>query len=156
MTSPSFVLQRVLAAAGLVVAFVFMASVFSPSDTRAGQNAVPIARIPAGAAQNVGAPKSTRSPSTDAHAGLASLGEIQTNAYVVRIYSTDLGPRYTILDSDDSSELATLMSAADVAQFFPELPLSEIDFGTSGRSDGESASINHGPLMMADTPGIDH
>jgi hypothetical protein len=154
MKSPSFILQRVLAAAGLVVAFVFMASVFSPSNTRAGQNAVPIARIPATAGQQVRSPDFTPSHSTDAHVGLASLGEIQTNAYVVRIYSTDLGPRYTILSREDSTELATLMSAVDVARFFPDLPLSEIDFGVSGRSDGDTDK--RGPLMMADTPGIDH
>lgn len=145
-------IQRVLAAAGLIVAFVFMASVFSPSDSRAGQSAAPAIRLPTNAATVVRTPDSTEAPSTDAHSGLSSLGEIQTNTYIVRIYSTSVGPRYTIIDRRDDGEVATLMSAEDVAKFFPELPLSEIEFGTTKRSGSEASNPGSGPLMMADTP----
>lgn len=147
MTSPSFTVQRILAAAGLITAFVFMASIFSPNPSRANQPA----SAPAIAAPKVAVPTPTVETSTDAHAGLVSLGQIQTNAYLVTIYSTTVGLRYTVTQRSTGKEIATLMSAQDIAKYYPELPLAEIRFGTEGR-DEDSGSKTAGPLMMADTP----
>lgn len=130
MTSPVF--HRVLAVLGLGSAFLIMASVFSPERMMA-QNTPP-SRRPASVVE-----------STDPHEGLQSLGSIESATHVVKIFSTEGGPRYSIYTVDDV-ELGVLMSAEQANRFFPELQLPETDFSVPVDGDDEAT----GPLMIMD------
>lgn len=121
-------MQRFLAGAALVAAFLVMASVFVPLDTGAepsGSPAVP--SLPDDFhAERMDKPAAR--PSVDPHADLRSIGSVEQASYIVYIYSTESGPRYTIYDREADEELAALLSAERVQELFPQLPLPEIDF----------------------------
>lgn len=117
MIRPSPTVERLLAGIVLGVAFLFMASVFAPDLTEAR----PPARIDQPAPPE---------PSADPHEGLAPLGTIEDDRYLIRIYASEQGPLYSIYDRADGRELGVLMTAEDAAATFPDLPLPEMDFGT--------------------------
>jgi hypothetical protein len=129
-------LRRLVAASLLAMAFVVMASVFSPDRSQAGNSTN--SRNEAGG-RELGAER--ESQTSDAHAGLHSLGSIETSGHLVQIYCTEIGPRYTVFDRLTNRELGTLLTVEQVNQSYPELHLSDADF---------SASSDLGPLMLAD------
>jgi hypothetical protein len=124
----SSMVRRLCAAAGLVGAYIVMASVFSPDRSRAGsyqQISDPTAAI----------------PSTNPHEWLHSLGSLETLRYSVRMYSTDRGPRYSIYQATTGEELGVLLSADDVLRFFPDLDLRAIKFDAEPSADDAALMI---------------
>ena len=113
-------LERLIAAAALGVAFLFMASVFVPDFIQAQ----PLGRPGAG-------PGSIR---TDLH----SLGSIEDDRYIVHIFSGPDAPLYSVFDRADGTELGVLMSAELAAERFPDLPIPDMDFGVGS------------PIMLVD------
>ena len=106
----SATLGRLLVIVSLTLAFLFMASIFVPSQSQAGH--AEIANDPGPSL-----------PSVDAHDGLTSLGELKGVRHTVKIFATPEGPRYTVLDTD-GVELGTLMSMRQVIRHFgDDLPL---------------------------------
>lgn len=115
MTRFSPVVERLLAASILCLAFVLMASVFGPRGSRAVSGDEPAA------------------PSTDPHDGLRSLGELRSTKYIVRIYAGDLEPVYSIYDHD-GNELAALLRAQQVDRLIDDVELHDL---IAGARDGE-------------------
>lgn len=130
------VLRRVLVGLSCVLAFLVMASVITPEQTRAGgvQNQHPWPGIPPRSVEH--AALSARQ-STDAHSGLQSLGSIEDRGMCVTIYATEVGPRYTIHDAKTGEELGTLLSLEQAQRAFPDLDLGGMEF-------------NAMPLLLAD------
>ncbi len=113
-------LERLIAAAALGVAFLFMASVFVPDFIQAQ----PRERSAAGPGS--------------AHTGLRSLGSIEDDRYLVHIFSGPDAPLYSVYDRADGTELGVLMTAELAADRFPDLPIPSMDFGVGS------------PIMLAD------
>ena len=113
----STLVEKLVAGLSLGFAFIVMASIITPTDT---------------AAENVehGQHEDAGHSSTDPHVGLTSLGSIENGNYLMMIYGTDLGPRYSIYNRETSELLATLISAEKVQERFPDLPLQTMDFTT--------------------------
>lgn len=108
----SATIERLLVIVSLTLAFLFMASIFVPDESRAGNAQI---------ADDPG----TFGPSVDAHGGLSSLGEIKGVRHTVKIFATSDGPRYTIFDTD-GVEIGTLLSMRQVIRHFgDDLPLGE-------------------------------
>lgn len=125
MHRPSPTMERLIAAIALGAMFLVLASIFRPHHTSAGVD-------------------SPAAPgSTDPHAGLISLGSIEESRYTVLIFAGQTGPRYSVYDRESGSELALLLTAREVAERFPDLPLPSLDF----------SSTVDGPLMTAETLG---
>jgi hypothetical protein len=106
----------------LAAAFVVMASVFSPDRSQADETSMP--SISDSGVIAIEAPPG----SADAHAGFQSLGTIETAAYLVQIYSTQSGPRYSVYDRNSRVELGTLLNEEQVQTGFPEIMLPRTDF----------------------------
>ena len=105
-------IERLLVIMTLTLAFLFMASIFVPDESRAGNTRT---------ADDPG----TSLPSADAHDGLSSLGELKGVRHTVKIFATSEGPRYSIYDTD-GVEIGTLLSIRQVRQHFDDdLPLGE-------------------------------
>ena len=107
--------ERLIAGLGLCLAFVFMASIFAPDLSQAGDN------------QST-EPTSAAEQSTDPHEDLLSLGTIEDDNYRVRIYTGERGPLYSVYSASDGQELGVLLSADEVAAWFPDLPIPQMDF----------------------------
>jgi hypothetical protein len=143
---PPNYLKRIVVVLGLGVAFIVMASIFTPerspagSPRRTGDHArSPLQRQDGGAGAN--ARSQAAIVSADAHDGLRSLGVIESGRYLIAIFATDVGPRYTIFDGESQQELGTLLTAAQVQQLLPDVDLSTLDF---------SSSSENQPLMLAE------
>jgi hypothetical protein len=134
---PPNYLKRIVVVLGLGVAFIVMASIFTPERSPAGSPR----RSTNGAAEGARARTDAAIISADAHDGLRSLGVIESGRYLIAIFATDLGPRYTIFDGDSQQELGTLLTAAQVQQLLPEVDLSTLDF---------SAPSAQQPLMLVE------
>ena len=115
-------MERVVAGTCLAFAFLVMASIFNPggshADDAAGQGTTYV---------------------STAHEGLVSLGTIEGEGLHVLVFSTDDGPRYTVIDAEDRRELGTLLTEEQVASRFPELNLRSMNIDDST-----------GPIMMVD------
>jgi hypothetical protein len=140
-------IKRIAITVALGVAFIVMASIFRPERSTAGNNqrrqrpapkAVPTSEP---AQPSLNASDGLALLSADAHAGLRSLGVIETGRYLVAIFATDLGPRYTIFDAQSQHELGTLLSAEQLSQLLPEVDLTSVDF---------SVPTDQQPLMLAE------
>lgn len=130
------ILKRILITLSLGLAFIVMASIFTPDRSRASQDS--LAPRTSGKVQR----RTGDASSTDAHKGLNSLGVMETGRYIIAIYATDTGPRYTITARESGEELGTLLTVEQVLQLLPEVDVSTLDFSAeSGKSQ---------PLMMAD------
>ena len=127
-------IERVIAGLVLGVAFLVMASIIVPHDTQATPNgpsrtsrlnrdrySMPVYTQPR---------DSFTASSINPHEGLFEIGSIESDCYLVRIYSGASEPLYTVIDLYDGSELATLFSAEHVEAMFPDLPITTMDFGT--------------------------
>ena len=123
-------MERVVAGVCLTIAFIVMASIISPGGSHAEGTDGPHH----GAAHPIGA-------SSNAHAGLPSLGVIEDGDYRIEIYATSEGPRYSLFELESGEEVGTLLSLEKVTEWFPDLHLPEMN-----RQDGT------GPIMMADPP----
>ena len=109
--------ERIIAAAALALGFLFMASIFVPDWTLAHEE-----------------PRSIAPPaadSTDPHENLVPLGSMESDQYIIRIYGRTEQPLYTIYTTD-GQQLATLLTAEQVAELFPELPLPSVEFDAIG------------------------
>ena len=116
-TSSRKVMERIVAGLALSIAFIVMASIFVPHATKADDQSV------------------------DPHHGLTSLGSVENVRYIVDIYATQVGPRYTVTEKRSGERVAVLMDADRVQANFPDLPLPEMDMGPT-------------QLMLAD-PAVD-
>lgn len=138
------VLRRVLTLAACLGAFMVMASVFSPDQTRAGGPVDSLRGVPPKSVEYPTAHSSSNGASgfdhssTNPHEGLMSLGTIEDRGYTIHIFATDGGARYTIYENATGEELGALLSAEQVHRTFPDLELPSMEFN------GES------PLMMAE------
>lgn len=112
---PSIMLRIVtLLVVGL--AFIILASVFVPESSEA---------------ESGGSDRHGIEPvSTDPHESLHSLGTLEDDEYVIQVYATDAGPRYSVYDRADRAPLSVLITADQVAERYPELPLPGMDFDT--------------------------
>jgi hypothetical protein len=107
-------MQRLIAGMCCFIAFLVMASVMAPAPSQGQDHATGEAPSAHGGDD---------APSADAHAGLVQLGSVEDRAHLIRIYQTDLGPRYSIYERDTMRELGTLLSLDQSERFFPDLPL---------------------------------
>jgi hypothetical protein len=119
MRSISPILRRVLIGSTLTIAFLVMASIFVPEFSRADSDGSGRGTIEAEA-------------STDPHFGFVAIGTIEDDQFRVEVYGGGDQPRYTVYDATDGRELGVLMTAEEVAAWFPDLPLPEMDFDTDG------------------------
>jgi hypothetical protein len=122
--------ERLLAAGCLGVAFLVMASVFNPDRSRASNFEMELDQP----APEIG--------STDPHASLESLGSLETERYHVEIYSSDTGPRYTVIDKATDNQLGVLLDEQDMQRWFPDIQIPTSDFSVPPIS---SASIDPMP-----------
>jgi hypothetical protein len=123
--------ERIVTILGLCIAFALMASIFAPDWTQAEEDHSRRAE-PAG------------EPGTDPHVGLFSLGIIEDDRYEVHIYAGEFGPLYSIYDAADGHEVAVLLDAEEVAEWFPELPIPAMGFPADapvGLADPESDGL---------------
>lgn len=116
--SPNALIEKLVAGLALAFAFIVMASVISPAPSEAGDHD-----------DGSHSPENPL-PSTDPHEGLISLGSLEGDEHHILIYSTELGPRYSVYDAADGTELSVLITAERVAEWYPQLPLPTIDFDT--------------------------
>ena len=107
-------LQRLFAGIALCGAFLLMASVFVPDPSSADPVLDPNALM----------------HQSDPHAGLMSLGELTDDQYRVLIFAGPEGPVYTVSDAATGRTLGTLLTAEQVGDRFPDLPLPDMDFDT--------------------------
>ena len=143
------IVKRIAITVALGLAFIVMASIFKPDRSTAGNgqrainrsqpSAVPVRQPGDRAASAEGIGLATLS--ADAHAGLQSLGVVESGRYLIAIFSTDVGPRYTIVDAQSQHELGTLLSPEQVRLLLPEIDLKGMDF---------SAPTGMQPLMLAE------
>lgn len=140
MNDPRSIIRRVIIGLGLLATFVLTASVFAPDKSQAREFG--LIRDP------IGTDESPGEASTNPHAGLHSLGSFETAQHIIRAYSTELGPRYSIYDARDHRELGVLMSAEEITRFYPEIQLRGVKFEVpmDGEVDGSTQ------LMMVDSP----
>lgn len=118
---PTHLVEKLVAGLALAFAFIVMASVISPTSSEAVDH-------------DDGSHAPAHHPlSTDPHEGLTSLGSLEGDKHYIFIYSTELGPRYSVYDATDGTELSVLITAERVAEWYPELPLPTIDFDTADR-----------------------
>jgi hypothetical protein len=122
-------------------AFIMMASIFTPERSRAGNAPQRAGRDNARVIEPRPREHAEAMVSADAHAGLKSLGVIESGQYSLAIFSTDLGARYTIVRTETGEELGTLLTAEQVQQLLPEVELKSLDF---------SAPTDLQPLMLAE------
>ncbi len=109
-------MERIVAGVAMCIAFVVMASVFSPAPSHGELH-------PEGETHHEPA-------SVDPHEDLLSLGSIEHGRFMVRMWSTTRGPRYSVYDIADGTELGVLLSLEQVDVQFPELDLGSLDHGT--------------------------
>jgi hypothetical protein len=125
MSISASMMKRIVVAASLLMAFLFMASIFSPDRSNADDDLRIVDPTSVSDAQAW--------PSTDPHAGLRSLGTFESVNFHVRVYATESGPRYSIYSARDQKELGVLMSATQVTRTFPELQLPGVKFEAAPR-----------------------
>lgn len=101
--------RNIAVAATLVVAFVVMASIFVPGRTQAVE-------------ENSAVP--SEAYSAESRENMALIGELEGEHYTVKFYATPYGPLYSVY-GQDGAELADLLTAADLADRFPDLPLTD-------------------------------
>jgi hypothetical protein len=108
----SSVLGRLLAVGALCAAFLVMASVFVPHQIEARED------TPA------------RHPTSDPHEGLRLIGTLEHIDFIVRIYATDHGPRYSVyaIDEDRHREIGVLLSEEQIERHHPGLPIRGVEF----------------------------
>lgn len=144
--------RRVIACLVLGSAFVVMASVFSPDRSKAGDVSVSADDPTNDSADAKSAGPRGRtsidSDSTNPHEGLRSLGTLESGGYTVHIYSTAVGPRYSVYESGTSRELGSLLTAEQVNQLLPELQLPALDFSAPSNSDSPGALMLSDPDIM--------
>ena len=112
---PTGIVEKLVASLALAFAFIVMASVFAPAPSSADHDDNLVHRP-------------DHPNSTDPHKGLFSLGSLEGEKYHIHIYSTELGPRYSVYDANDGSELSVLITAEKVAEWYPKAPLPDMDF----------------------------
>jgi hypothetical protein len=104
------VLRSILAGTCLGVGFVFMASIIVPERSQAGGgDALPSLPDPM---------------SAESIEAMQPLGRIEGNLYTVGFYATPTGPLFTVYDRH-GTELAALLTPAQLAEQFPNLALEE-------------------------------
>ena len=121
MSLPSPFMERLIAGITLCIAFLVMASIIVPDPTAAHDE---------GFESTTDGQPPLDVPTTDPHEGLVSLGSLESRGYFVEFYATSVGPRYTVCDGE-GAELGILLSAEQVAEHFPELPLPQVDFSAT-------------------------
>jgi hypothetical protein len=109
----------VLIGSTLAIAFLVMASIFVPEFSQADSNQPGRITLKDG-------------DSTDPHLQFVAMGTIEDDQYRVEVYGGGDQPRYTVYDATDGRELGVLMTADEVAAWFPDLPLPDMDFDTDG------------------------
>jgi len=131
------ILKRILITLSLGLAFIVMASIFSPDRSRASGDGLAPRR-----SHHNQRNESANAESTNAHKGLNSLGVIESGRYDIAVYATDAGPRYTIVARDRGEDIGTLLTAEQVQLLLPEIDLKTLDFSAS---EGKAEQ-----LMLAD------
>lgn len=92
-------LRQLLIGAGCALAFVVMASIFVPAHLRAGEG-------------------------TGSQGGGVSLGRLENGRYVIEIFASPSGARYTV--STGGKVLGHMLTARQVAERFEGLPLPDV------------------------------
>ena len=103
------IVRSVLVGTALGVAFLFMASIFVPGQSQADSETLP------------GVPDPL---STESMEAMRPLGRIEGKLYTVEAFSTPSGPLFTIFDRH-GNELAPLLTPDQVAERYPDLPLTD-------------------------------
>lgn len=112
MKASHSVRHRLVASVILLIAFLVMASVFVPRRSQAHDRPGPVG-------------DATSSHSTSPEKTLPSLGQLESGRFTIKLFATHRGPRYSVLD-DKGTELAGLLTAEQVAERFPDLPLPDV------------------------------
>ncbi len=101
--------RNIVVAATLVAAFLVMASIFVPDRTEAVEEQPPVP---------------SEAYSAEARENMSLIGELEGDQYTVKFYATPHGPLYSVYDRN-GAELADLVTAADIAERFPDLQLTD-------------------------------
>lgn len=133
------VMQRVIAAIALGVAFLVLGSVFAPADTegsdhdgshQAEQPGQTEEHVPPGANEPGEIPVNAWGDTTlsvaDSDDALPLIGTIEGDRYCMVIYGSDAGPRFTVYARDADQPLAVLLDRDALTSRFPDLPLPEL------------------------------
>jgi hypothetical protein len=115
MTVARPVVRHVFLALVLLAAFLVMASVFVPDRLQADE--------PGGSPASASAPHSAA-----VRDSLPSLGQLVSDRYRVTVHATPDGPLYSVYDRQ-GVELAALLTAAQIAEQFDDLPLPDARAG---------------------------
>lgn len=107
MTLDSTNMQRLVAAIALGIAFVVMASVFAP-------------------ARSSGTEGDAADQGSTAVSVSGSLGVIEDDRYLIAIDATEHGPRYSVHRASDGALLDALLTAREVAELYPDVPISDL------------------------------
>lgn len=118
--SSNVFVQRLVAVGALCVAFLIMASLFDPDDSHAEHHAADPHHA---ASQHDADTDHHHHHSTDPHEGLVSLGHIESASYLLSIFQTDVGPRYSVSDLESGELLATLRTREQIEQEFPGMAI---------------------------------
>jgi hypothetical protein len=153
MTKISTRIERIVAGLVLGVAFLVMASIIVPHDTQATPSEHAVAQPDAhrGAASNIARTTSDIN-STDAHEGLFEIGSIESTCYLVRIYTGEAQPLYTVIDITDGRELGTLLTAEEVETYFPDLPINTMEFDRLNQPIGPRVIMFTDPAELNNLP----
>lgn len=70
----------------------------------------------------------SQASSTDPHEDLPLIGSLEQREYVVRIYSTPIGVRYSVFDHAGTT-LGVLLTAEEVERWFEDIDLTDLQAG---------------------------
>jgi hypothetical protein len=118
--TPRSILLRLATGLTLGLAFLFMASVFVPDWSQAGEygdGSMEREHVSGGAGAS--------------SQGLQSLGTIEDDIYQIQIWGGRDEPLYTVTERG-GGEVGVLLTADEVARWFPDLPLPEMEYGVEG------------------------
>lgn len=133
--------KRIVTISAVGLALLVLAGMLAPGSTQAHE---PTDSSRA-RSNRMGEARPSMSPSTDPHEDLIALGVLQQRGFALSMYAAEQGPLYTIHD-EDGHELATLLTAAQVQQRFPELSLRAIDFRAPTHDGGPEQVMHADPL----------
>lgn len=134
--------KRIVTISAVGLALLVLAGMLAPGSTQADE---PSDSSRTAGSNGMGEARPSMSASTDPHEGLIALGVLQQRGFALSMYAAEQGPLYTIHD-EHGSELATLLTAAQVQQRFPELSLRAIDFRAPTHDGGPEQIMHADPL----------
>lgn len=121
MTHLNISFKRVLLASAILVVIGALLQMLAPRGTEAQHLDVPPIDVPHTIDHS-------DQMSTDPHEDLPLIGSLEQREYVVRIYSTPVGVRYSVFDHEETT-LGVLLTAEEVEKWFDDISLTDLQAG---------------------------